>query len=314
MVDYPKEVHEITAVQFAACGNWTENGPCPDTRRFAIRRQHLGLFCGAEFEHAHEWPTGKLWQNAQELKELGIFEDFGIPGDAFGVRTRSSLKKRIGGWDLSPNRRTQVLIEIARSETKCMLCDNTWFRGDRNSRESLKWLLRAEPRRLYPEVVDAVNKMMPKPTPTEPNWFDRLTEDLKAEVRWRFDDSRLVPDHPFSIKFLRAAKLREGRRFTEAVKRFGVDTLAMPLCDACNHGRGARLFENRDDLLKRWAIYQFADRTKKPDDAAVKTAAVSAKNHPEYKYFVYLADLAYESDLAEKVDAATPPRKSATAW
>src|SRR6202011_120831 len=134
--------------------------------------------------------------------------------------------------------------------------------------------------------------MVPKPTLERPTWYSRLPSDPKSEIMHRFDDSQLRPDHPFSIAFLRAAQKREAKRFTEAVKRFGVDALAMPVCDACNWGRGARLLENRGDLLQRWADYRFQGNV------------AAAKIHPEHVYFDFLADLAYNTDLVAEVDDA----------
>lgn len=172
-----------------------------------------------------------------------------------------------------------------------MLCSNTWFRGDLDSRTAIVWLKDAERRSLYPEVLDAIKKMVPKPTAEDPTWYSRLPTDLRQMVGRRFKNSRLYPDHPFSIAFLRAAKRRDPGKFSDAVQRFGVDTLAMPLCEECNSGRGARIFESREDLLQRWADYQFQGNV------------VAAKAHPEYRLFTYLADLAYETDLGLEVDA-----------
>ena len=291
-MDFPIEKHEITAVSFEPCGRWIGPGStCESTRRFAIRKTHIGLYCGdGEDAHNHPWMKRLPWANREDFQKGGLFEGW-VPENAFPDRRRAPKKQRRGGWDISAQRRAQLEIEIARPTAKCMLCRNTWFRGERNSREALLWLREAERRRLYPEVIDAINKMMPKPTRERPNWYDRLPDDLKPEVRWRFDDSRLYPDHPFSIAFLRAAKKRRGAKFTEALQRFSVDTLAMPLCEACNLGRGARLFERPEDLLQRWADHQF------------QGSVAAARIHPEYRFFAYLAHLAYETDLVAEVDA-----------
>jgi len=80
------------------------------------------------------------------------------------------------------------------------------------------------------------------------------------------------------------------------VQRFGVNALAMPVCDKCNSGRSARLFETRDDILKRWAAYRFQG-----DVAA-------ARIQPEFPILSYLCKLAYETDLVAEVDAAMRQR------
>jgi hypothetical protein len=298
-MDFPEEKHEINAVTFGPCGKYVyPSGVCRSTRRFAIRRQHLGLYCG-DNENAHSlpWPTGKQWSAPEELREIGLYETWELPDEAFADRGRAPKSRRRGGWDISGPRRAQLNVEINRHDARCMICRNTWFRGERDSRAAFEWLRDAERRGLYLEAVDAIKRMVPKPTPEQPNWYTRLPDDPKLEIMHRFDDSQLRPDHPFSIAFLRAAQKRDPKKFTEGVKRFGVDALAMPVCDACNWGRGARLFESREDILQRWAVYRF------------QGSVAAAKTHPEHVYFEFLADLAYNTDLVAEVDAATRQRR-----
>jgi hypothetical protein len=292
---YPEEKHEIVGPEFEPCAKYVFSGRvCGSKRRFAVRNIHLGLYC--ENGHSLPWPMGKPWASPDELRDLGFFEEWGLPPDAFPSRSRTPQRKRRGGWDLSESRRAQFLVEINRSDARCLLCGNTAFKGERDSIEAILWLQRAERLGLYAEVVDAINRMMPKPTKELPNWYSRLPDDLKFEVLHRFDDSRLLPDHPFPIVFLQAAQKREPNIVTEEVKRFGVDAMAMPACELCNRGRGARISESRADLLQRWADYRFQG----------VVAAVRA--HPEFAYFEVLADLAYNTDIMAEVQAAMRQR------
>lgn len=296
-MDYPEIKREIVAVAFDPCGKELyPRGTCQSTRRFAVRKQHLGLYCGGPEVHQKLWPTGKLWESVELLREGGLLEHWGLQG-AFPDRGRPAKTRRRGGWDLSNKRRAQIEIEIGRTGTKCLVCRNTWFRGERDSREALIWLRNADRRGLYKDAVDGIATMVPKPTAERPDWFSRLPDDPRLEIGWRFDDSRLRPDHLFNIEFLRAAKKCEGRKFTDEVQRFGVDAMAMPVCDKCNSGRGARLFETPDDVLQRWADYTFGG-----DVAA-------ARIHPEFPIFSYLMHLAYETNLVVEVEAAMRQRK-----
>lgn len=297
MADYQEERHEITAVQFGPCGAFISHGrTCTSTRRFAIRALHIGLYCGnSETPHSHEWRPRMLWAKREDFID-GPFAGW-VPADAFPDRHRTPKKVRRGGWDLSEPRRFQFVMEAARTDAACLHCRTKPFRGNRNSREALVWLRDVDRLGLYAEVADAIRKMNPLPAADDPTWYDRLPSDLHNEVRWRFDDAALEADHPFSIAFLQLARKQAGANFTEAVQRFAVDTLAMPLCKKCNRGRGARLFESESELLQRWADYRFGGNL------------AAAKQHPEHKHFELLARLAYDTDLVAQVESRPRQRR-----
>jgi hypothetical protein len=299
MDDYAEEKHEITAVEFGPCGGYIHPGRiCTSTSRFAVRKLHIGLYCGFEpSPHKHDWLPRTPWASRDDFIKTGPFAGW-VPEDAFPNRRRAPKKTRRGGWDLSESRRFQFIAEIKRQDAACLHCSTKPFFSDRNTREALVWLQRADRFGLFRDVSDAIGKMKPKPTPENPDWYDRLPEDLRFEVKCRFEDSELQPDHPFSIAFLRLAKKRVGEKFTEAVQRFAVDTLAMPLCRKCNRGRGARLYETENELLQRWADYRFGGNV------------AAAKLHPEHAYFQFLARLAYDTDLVAQVDVSSRQRRA----
>jgi hypothetical protein len=298
MADHPEERHEITAVGFEPCGEYIAPGLyCTSTRRFAVATLHIGLYCGnSETPHRHDWQPRQPWARRDQFVGDGPYAGW-VPDDAFGNRRRPPKKSRRGGWDLSEPRLFQFVLEIARPGAVCLHCNTKPFRGNRNTREALIWLRDADRFGLFVEVNDAINKMIPKPTPDDPTWYDRLPMDLHNEVKWRFDDSTLQPDHPFSVAFLRLAKKHVGSKFTDALQRFAIDTLAIPLCMKCNRGRSARLFESEDELLQRWADFKFGGNI------------AAARQHPEHRYFELLARLAYDTDLVEQVDAETRQRR-----
>jgi hypothetical protein len=299
-MQFPSESHEITAVTFEPCGKWlTSSSSCSSTRRFAIRNQNLGLYCGAEQQHYHPWPDGRPWAVTADFSVGGAFEGW-VPEGAFPPRGQKARPKREGEWRISPARRAQLEIEMKRPGAKCMVCDKEPFPGDINSVPALLWLRTAD-RHIAADVDDAIRRMMPKPRKSNPNWYDRLQDDLRYEVGRRFFMSRLVPDHPFSVAFLKAAKRREERGFTRALQSFGVNSMAMPVCELCNFGRGARLFEAPEDMERRWAEYRFRG------NAALMRADA------EYPLFARLMSLAYETDLAFEVDAQLAQRRSGNA-
>jgi hypothetical protein len=294
-MEFRTETHEIVGFEFEPCGKWIGPGrACMSTRRFAVRRQHIGLYCGAAEPHQHEWPLrGGYWASREDFDEDELLAGW-VPPGAFADRTAMARKKRAKSWQISPSRRAVLQVELSRADTECMLCENRWYRGERDSVDALRWLKKAELRGLYREVEDAVSRMVPKPTRQRPNWYSRLPDDLRYEVGRRFDLSRLHPDHPFWVEFLRAAKKRVGKRFTRALQRYAVDSLAMPLCERCSLGRGARLFERPEDVLQRWAKYRFRGDVDR------------AKADAEHLLFEYLVHLAYETDIAETLG---PPKR-----
>jgi hypothetical protein len=292
-----EEVHEILGRTFEPCGAYLrDGGRCPSVQRFAIRRFHIGLYCGLGPEaHNVSWLPNLPWAKPRDFVEPGPFAGW-IPDGAFPVR-RARKQKRRSGWELSENVRYEFEVRVHQRDAKCMLCEATWFRGEPNSREALVWLRTFDRSGLYDEVYDALRKMMPKPTALDPVWFDRLPTDLRVETKYRFEDSRLRPEPALSIAFLRAAKLGEGMRFTAEVQRFGVDGLTMPLCDKCNRAQRTLLFETRDDLLAQWAAYRFSGNI------------AAARLHPDFVHFDYLARLAYETGLAANLATAAGQRE-----
>ncbi len=292
-----EEIHEIVGRAFEPCGAYLpDGGRCPSVRRFAIRRFHIGLYCGPGAEaHNVSWLPNLPWAKPCDFVEPGPFAGW-VPDGAFPAR-RARKQKRRGGWELSENVRHELEVRVRQRDAKCMLCEATWFRGERNSREALVWLRTFDRSGLYDEVYDALCKMMPKPTALDPSWFDRLPTDVRVETKYRFDDSRLRAEPALSVAFLRAAKVREGMRFRAEVQRFGVDGLTMPLCEKCNRTRTAVLFETRDDLLAQWAAYRFSGNI------------AAARLHPDFVYFDYLAWLAYETDLAATLTTTADQRE-----
>ena len=294
----PNEQHQILGIDFPECGARLETETiCTSTTRFAVRAPHIGLYCGnVSKPHRHDWLPQLPWANAADFVEPGPFAGW-LPADTFPGKRRPAKRPRRGGWDLSAARRWQFFSEIKRPDATCVRCGVRPFRGVPNGVEALRWLRPAGRGGLFGEVVDAINKMMPKPAPGASDWYDRLPADLRYAVRCRMQDAELEPEHAFSIAFLRAAKQREGARFTTAVQNFAVNSLALPLCRMCRRERRARLFESRDELFGRWAEYRFDGN------------AAAAASHPEYEHVVYLARLAYETDLVERVEDAARQRK-----
>jgi hypothetical protein len=293
-----EEVYEIVGRGFAPCGAELATGrPCRSVQRFAIRRFHIGLYCGPGPDaHNVSWLPNLPWAKPSDFVEPGPFAGW-LPEGAFPPRRREGKRKRRRGWDLTDNLRNEFEVRVRQRDAKCVKCQATWFRGERDSRDGLAWLHEFERFGLYADVADAIRKMMPKPTALDPAWFERLPTDLRIGVGYRFDDSRLRPGHPLSLAFLRAAKQRDGLRFSAEVQRLGVDGLAMPLCDKCNREKGAVLFEVPDDLLTQWAAYRFGGNR------------VAARSHPDYREFEYLVRLAYETDIAASLDAAPRQRE-----
>ncbi len=283
----PQQVYEIVGLSFEPCGAPLAAGSrCASTRRFAVRRTHIGLYCGGGPQAHHvPWLPSVPWASPSDFVEPGPFAGW-VPADAFPVRTRTRKAKRSAGWDCSESIGREFEVRVRQRDAKCLVCDTVWFRGERNSIEALRWLHACEQSGLYAEVADAIGKLMPKPTLLDPAWYDRLPIDLRLEVSYRFDDSCLRPEPALSIGLLRAAKVREGPRFSAAVQRFGVDGLALPACDKCRRAKGALLFETRSELLARWSAYRFAG------------SVAAASSHPDFDHFEYLAHLAYETDLA----------------
>jgi hypothetical protein len=291
-----EEIHEIAGRTFEPCGAPLRGGGrCRSVRRFAIRRLHIGLYCGLGPDaHNVAWLPNLPWAKPSDFVEPGPFAGW-VPAGAFPSRRRE--RKRGGAWELSENVQHEFEVRVRQRDATCSVCEATWFRGERNSREAVIWLREYERSGLYADVYDAIRKLMPKPAALDLTWCDQLPIDLRFEVNYRFDDSRLRPGHPLSIAFLRAAKLREGARFTAAVQRFAIDGLALPLCDRCNREKGARLFETGSALLARWTSFRFCGN------------AAAARSHPDYAHFDYLAWLAYETDIAAGLATAAHQRE-----
>jgi cytochrome c5 len=285
MPDLPADVHEIVGIPFEPCGAPIGAGAaCPSTRRFAIRRLHIGLYCGSgPGAHNLPWYAGLPWAKPADFVESGPFAGW-LPKGAFPARRRRVTKRR-GAWELTDSARNEFEIRIRRADAACSVCAATWYRGEPNSGAALDWLKTHERNGLFAEVVDAISKMMPKPTPRDPSWYERLPDDLRAEVTFRFDDSRLRAGWALSTAALRAAAQHEGRRFSAAVRRFAVDGLVLPSCQRCHRSSGVLLFESRAALLERWAAYRFSG------------SIAAARLHPDYAHFDYLAQLAYETEI-----------------
>jgi hypothetical protein len=292
------EVYEIVSREFSPCGAVFPAGErCPSVRRFAVRGLHIGLYCGLGPQaHQIAWLPNLPWAKPSDFVEPGPFAGW-IPGGAFAERPRERKRKRHGGWDLSENIRHEFDIRVRQRDAKCVKCEATWFRGERESPEALDWLRAHERSGLWVDVCDALRKMMPKPTALEPVWHHRLPVDIRFEVDCRFDDSRLRPDHALSIAFLRAAKLREGPRFTTEVQRFAVDGMALPLCGKCSRARGALLFATPNELLACWARYRFSGNV------------AAARSHPDFTHFDYLGRLAFQTDIAAGLSTASHQRE-----
>ena len=291
-----EEIHELAGREFQPCGALAgDAGRCRSVKRFAIRRLHIGLYCGLGPDaHNVAWLPNLPWAKPSDFVEPGPFAGW-VPAGAFPSRRRE--RKRRGAWELSENVRHEFDVRVRQRDATCSVCEATWFRGERNSREAVIWLRECERSGLYADVYDALRKLMPKPAALDLTWCDQLPIDLRFEVNYRFDDSRLRPGHPLSIAFLRAAKLREGARFTAAVQRFAIDGLALPLCDRCNREKRARLFETSSALLARWTSFRFSGN------------AAAARSHPDYPYFDYLTWLAYETDIAAGLATASHQRE-----
>jgi hypothetical protein len=291
-------VYEIVGREFPPCGADRPSGErCPSVRRFAIRRLHIGLYCGLDPDaHKFPWLPNLPWAKPSDFVEPGPFAGW-LPEGAFPLRRRMEKRKRRGGWDVSDGVLHEFEVRVRERGASCVTCTATWFRGERGSRDALTWLYDFERFGLYAEVADAIRKMMPKPTVAEPAWYERLPADLRIEVGYRLDDSRLRPGHPLSLAFLRAAKHREGTRFTTEVQRFGIDGLAMPLCDKCSREKGVLLFATADELLVRWAAYRFSG------------SVAVARSHPDFREFAYLAHLAYETEIAARLECAPRHRE-----
>jgi hypothetical protein len=297
-VGVSEEIHEVVGREFGPCGGFLlDGGLCSSVRRFAIRRLHIGLYCGLGPQaHKLSWLPNLPWAKPADFVEPGPFAGW-VPEGAFPSRRRERKHKRRGGWDFSENVRNEFEVRVRQRDAKCMACKATWFRGERKSTDALAWLRTSERSGLYVEVCDALMKMVPKPTALDPTWYERLPTDLRLEVKYRFDDSRLRAAHPLSLAFLRAVKLREGGDFSAAVQRFGVDGLALPLCDRCSREKGPLVFETRDELLARWAAYRFSG------------SVAAARSHPDYACFDYLARLAYQTDLVAALTTASHQRE-----
>ena len=291
-------VHEIIGRAFPPCGGELPGGErCPSVQRFAVRRLHIGLYCGLGSDaHKLAWLPNLPWAKSSDFVEPGPFAGW-LPEGAFPPRRRVEKRKRRGGWDVSDAVRYEFEVRVRERNARCIACAATPFRGDRGSRDALTWLYDFERSGLYAEVADAIRKMMPKPTVAEPAWYERLPADLRIEVGYRLADSRLRLGHPFSLAFLRAAKHREGTRFATQVQRLGIDGLAMPLCDKCNREKGPLLFATADELLTRWAAYRFSG------------SVAAARSHPDFREFAYLAHLAYETDIAARLENAPRQRE-----
>jgi hypothetical protein len=237
--------------------------------------------------------------HAERLRGRRHLRRLGSGGRFFAARSEGT-PKREGEWRISPARRVQLAIEFKRIGAKCMVCGNEPFPAERNSVAALEWLTKAD-RAICVDVADAIRKMVPKPRKSNPNWYEQLPEDLRYEVGRRFATSLLIPDHLFSIAFLQAAKRREGKAFTRALQAFGVNALAMPVCELCNSGRGCRLFEEPSDMLGRWADYRFGGNI------------ALARADAEYPLFARLMYLAFETDIAIEVDTKLAQRRSGRA-
>jgi hypothetical protein len=293
-----EDVYEIVGRTFPPCGAaLAAGGACPSVQRFAVRRLHIGLYCGlGPGAHNLWWLPNLPWAKPSDFAEPGPFGGW-IPEGAFPSRRWAGIRKRRGGWDVSERVRHEFDVRVRGRDTRCVSCAATWFRAERDSRDALMWLYEFERFGLYADVADAIRKMMPKPTVLKPAWYERLPIDVRIEVGYRLDDSQLRPGHPLSLSFLRAAKQREGPLFTTAVQRLGIDGLAMPLCDKCNREKGALLFATADELLVQWAAYRFSG------------SAAAARSHPDFAEFAYLARLAYETDLAASLDGSQRQRE-----
>jgi hypothetical protein len=292
-----EEGYEIFGRDFARCASALPGGGhCASARRFAVRRLHIGLYCGlGPGAHNLPWLPNLPWAKPSDFIEPGPFAGW-LPEGAFPPR-REGKRRRRGGWGLSESVRNEFDVRVRQRDAKCSACEATWFRGERNSRDGLAWLYAFERFGLYAEVADAVRKMIPKPAPGEPAWYDRLPTDLRIEVAYRFDDSRLRLGHPLSLTFLRAAKQHEGVLFSAAVQRVGVDGLAMPLCGKCHREKGALLFPTASELLRHWAAYRFSGNS------------AAARLHPDYREFEYLVYLAYQTDIAASIGGVTAQRE-----
>jgi hypothetical protein len=291
-------IYEIVGREFAPCGGDRPGGErCPSVRRFAVRRLHIGLYCGQGADaHKLDWLPNLPWAKPSDFVEPGPFAGW-LPEGAFPPRRLVEKRKRRGGWDVSDAVRHEFEVRVRERGACCVACAAPWFRGEPATRDALTWLSDFERFGLYAEVADAIRKMMPKPTVAEPAWYERLPADLRIEVGYRLDDSRLRLGHPLSLAFLRAAKHREGAGFTTQVQRLGIDGLAMPLCDKCNREKGALLFATADELLTRWAAYRFSG------------SIAAARSHPDFGEFAYLAHLAYETEIAARLERAPHQRE-----